>query len=81
MTVECPSYPEVKEGVLLREGFVSRIEMDTKLSEMRSEMEHNMAVMEHNMDYRMNRLRELDSAEMSYMQQLRAHDRAELWLS
>jgi hypothetical protein len=92
VTVECPSYPEVKEGVMLKEGFVSRIEMDTKLSEMDtklSEMEHNMAVMEHRMDYRMNRSRELNAAqmsymqelnaaEMSYMQQLRAHDRAQM---
>ena len=83
MTVDCLSYPEVKEGVMLREGFVSRIEMDTKLSEMRSEMEqameHNMAVMEHRMTRWTNRMRVQDRAEMiDRMQQQRVHDIAQM---
>ena len=90
MTVDCLSYPEVKEGVLLREGFVSRIEMDTKLSEMEQAMdtklsemklesEHNMAVMEHRMQRWTNRMRAQDRAEMiDRMQQQRVHDIAQM---
>ena len=78
VTVESPAYPEVTEGVLFKEGFVTIKEMDSKLSEMKLESEHNMAVMEFRMDYRMNRLRDLDSAEISYIQEQRIQDRAQM---
>ncbi len=49
VTVECPSYLEVKEGVLLKEGFVTV-----------NEMERKMSVMEHRMESWTNRMRDLD---------------------
>jgi carbamoylphosphate synthase small subunit len=88
VTVGCPSFPEVTEGVLLKEGFVTSLEMETKLSEMRD----NMSVMEYRMESWLIRIRDLDTAEMSHMQenmsnmqqqisnmqQQRALDRAEI---
>ena len=88
VNVGCPSFPEVTEGVLLKEGFVTSLEMETKLSEMRD----NMSVMEYRMESWLIRIRDLDTAEMSHMQenmsimqqhvnqmtQQRALDRAEI---
>ena len=52
VTVECPSYLEVKKGVLLEEGFVTVKEMERKIKLM----EHNMSVMEHRMESWTNRM-------------------------
>lgn len=68
VTVECPSYPEVKEGVLLKEGFVTV-----------QEMENKMSVMGHRMISWTNRMRDLDRVEMRTLQQrMRDIDRAEM---
>ena len=74
VTVGCPSFPEVTEGVLLKEGFVTSLEMETKLSKMRD----NMSVMEYRMESWLIRIRDLDRAEISNMQQQRALDRSEI---
>jgi len=59
VTVECPSYTEVKVGVLLKEGFVTV-----------NEMEHKMSVMEHRMESWTNRMRDLDRAHMQHQMRL-----------
>ena len=66
VTVECPSYTEVKVGVLLKEGFVTVNQMEHKMSVM----EHKMSVMEHRMKSWTNRMRDLDRAHMQHQMRL-----------
>ena len=66
VTVECPSYTEVKVGVLLKEGFVTVNQMEHKMSVM----EHKMSVKEHRMKSWTNRMRDLDRAHMQHQMRL-----------